>query len=141
MNTYCVLRLWLYRVIIHMEMFWVVYLVCVWISFIVENWKYCSKIIFKCVTSAVWPIFNESFAETRDLWVSWTMHKTHWKNIKITEMHFSKKKKKCRRSSFQHYSNRYLETYSQLSVEEYLGVVVKVIEDEPLVASPNKILT
>ena len=57
-------------------------------------------------------------------------------------MHFSKKKKKkCIHSSFQHYSNRYLETYSQLSVEEYLGVVVKVIEDEPLVAGPNKILT
>ena len=52
-----------------------------------------------------------------------------------------KKKKKRRRSSFQHYSNQYLETYSQLSVEEYLGVVVKVIEEEPLVAGPNKILT
>ena len=63
-------------------------------------------------------------------------HKNH-KNALFKK----KKKKKCRRSSFQHYSNRYLETYSQLSVEEYLGVVVKVIRDEPLVASPNKILT
>ena len=24
-----------------------------------ENWKYCSKIIFKCVNSTVGPIFNE----------------------------------------------------------------------------------
>ena len=24
-----------------------------------ENWKHCSKIIFKCVNSAVKPIFNE----------------------------------------------------------------------------------
>ena len=23
-----------------------------------ENWKYCSKIIFKCVNSTVGPIFN-----------------------------------------------------------------------------------
>ena len=33
----------------------------VWIEFIVvetENWKYCSKIIFKCVNSTVGPIFN-----------------------------------------------------------------------------------
>ena len=36
-----------------------------WISFIAENWKYCSKIIFKCMNSAVIPIFNESFAEKK----------------------------------------------------------------------------
>ena len=33
----------------------------VWIELIVaetENWKYCSKIIFKCVNSVVGPIFN-----------------------------------------------------------------------------------
>ena len=28
-----------------------------------ENWKHCNKIIFKCVNSAVWPIFNEKVAE------------------------------------------------------------------------------
>ena len=32
---------------------------------IAENWKYYSKIIFKCVNSDVEPIFNESFAEKR----------------------------------------------------------------------------
>ena len=36
----------------------------VWIEFIFTkiknwNWKYYSKIIFKCVNSIVWPIFNE----------------------------------------------------------------------------------
>ena len=33
----------------------------VWIELIVvktENWKHCSKIIFKCVKSTIWPIFN-----------------------------------------------------------------------------------
>ena len=34
-----------------------------------ENWKHCSKIIFKCVNSAVWPIFNEKVAEKWNLWV------------------------------------------------------------------------
>ena len=28
-----------------------------------ENWKHCSKIIFKYVNSVVWPIFNEIFGE------------------------------------------------------------------------------
>ena len=34
-----------------------------------ENWKHCSKIIFKCVNSTVGPIFNEKVAEKWDLWV------------------------------------------------------------------------
>ena len=37
--------------------------VCLNIVYFVENWKYYSKIIFKCVNSVVRPIFNESFAE------------------------------------------------------------------------------
>ena len=28
-----------------------------------ENWKHCSKIIFKCVNGALGPNFNENFAE------------------------------------------------------------------------------
>ena len=28
-----------------------------------KNWKHCNKIIFKCVNSAIRPIFNESFTE------------------------------------------------------------------------------
>ena len=35
------------------------------IVYFAENWKYCSKIIFKCMNSAVIPIFNESFAEKK----------------------------------------------------------------------------
>ena len=42
-----------------------------------ENWKHYSKIIFKCVNSAVKPIFNKKVAEKWNLWVPWTVHKTH----------------------------------------------------------------
>ena len=35
----------------------------------IENWKYCSKIIFKYVNSTVEPIFNEKVAEKWYLWV------------------------------------------------------------------------
>ena len=46
----------------------------VWIEFILlklktENWKYCSKLIFKCVNNTVGPIFNEKVAEKWNLWV------------------------------------------------------------------------
>ena len=34
-----------------------------------ENWKHCSKIIFKCVNSAVRLIFNEKVVEKWSLWV------------------------------------------------------------------------
>ena len=34
-----------------------------------ENWKHCSKIIFKCVNSAVGPIFNEKINKKWNLWV------------------------------------------------------------------------
>ena len=43
-----------------------------------ENWKYCSKIIFKCANSTVGLIFNEKAFEKWDLWVLWTVHGTHW---------------------------------------------------------------
>ena len=33
------------------------------------NWKLYNKIIFKCVNSAVRPIFNEKVAEKWNLWV------------------------------------------------------------------------
>ena len=39
-----------------------------------ENRKHCNKIIFKCVNSAVGPIFNEKLAENWSLWDSWTVH-------------------------------------------------------------------
>ena len=34
-----------------------------------KNWKHCSKIIFKCVNSAVGPIFNEKINKKWNLWV------------------------------------------------------------------------
>ena len=38
------------------------------------NWKHCSEIIFKCVNSAVGPIFNEKVVEKYNLWESWIVH-------------------------------------------------------------------
>ena len=35
-----------------------------------ENWKHCSKIIFKCVNSTVGPIFNKKIDKKWNLWVS-----------------------------------------------------------------------
>ena len=34
-----------------------------------ENWKHCSKIIFKCINSTVGPFFNEKVTEKLNLWV------------------------------------------------------------------------
>ena len=64
-----------------------------------ENWKHCSKIIFKYVNIAVGPIFNESFVEKRGLWVPWTVHETCWNSVdpllkKIKKNKKKKKKKK-----------------------------------------------
>ena len=55
----------------------------VWIELIllklkIENWKHCSKIIFKCVNSTMRPIFNEKVVKKWDLWVSCTVHRTYW---------------------------------------------------------------
>ena len=46
----------------------------VWIGLILLKlknycWNYCSKIIFKCVNSAVGPIFNEKIDKKWNLWV------------------------------------------------------------------------
>ena len=46
----------------------------VWIGLILLKlktyyWNHCSKIIFKCVNSAVGPIFNEKIDKKRNLWV------------------------------------------------------------------------
>ena len=35
----------------------------------IENWKYCSKIIFKYVNNAMRPIFNKNVAKKWSLWV------------------------------------------------------------------------
>ena len=39
-----------------------------------ENWKHCSKIIFKCVNSTVRPIFNKKVVKNWYLWVPWTIY-------------------------------------------------------------------
>ena len=51
----------------------------------VENWKNYNKIIFKCVNSAVEPIFNAKIVEKWGLLVSWTVHKTHLCGWKVIE--------------------------------------------------------
>ena len=63
---------------------------CLDTAYFAENWKHYSKIIFKCVNSALEPIFNESLCEKSGLWVPWTVHEAHWK----AETLFSQKKKK-----------------------------------------------
>ena len=35
-------------------------------AYFAENWKHCSKIILKCVNSAMRPIFNEKVDEKWD---------------------------------------------------------------------------
>ena len=42
--------------------------VCLDTIYFAENWKYCSKLISKCVNSIVRPIFNEKVTEKRGLW-------------------------------------------------------------------------
>ena len=41
-----------------------------------ENWKHCSKIIFKYVNSNMEPNFNEKVTQKWDLWVPYTVHRT-----------------------------------------------------------------
>ena len=38
---------------------------CLDTIYFAENWKHCSKIIFKCVNDAIRPIFNESLYEKK----------------------------------------------------------------------------
>ena len=44
-------------------------------TYFAENWKYCNKIIFKCVNSNVGPIFILFFFWIKWLWVLWTVRK------------------------------------------------------------------
>ena len=57
------------------------FMICLDTVYFAENWKYYSKIIFKCVNSAVRPIFNEKVTEKWDLWV----YKQCTRPINITE--------------------------------------------------------
>ena len=62
-------------------------------AYFAENWKYCSKIIFKCVNNTVEPIFNEKVTEkwyllvhkqcTSALFMRWKSTKSALKKIII----------------------------------------------------------
>ena len=57
-----------------------------------ENWKHCSKIIFKCVNSTVRPIFNEKVVEKWGLWDPWTVHESTVHGRKVKKLRLGKKK-------------------------------------------------
>ena len=44
---------------VHIGSVWIELIVAENLKLKTENWKHCSKIIFKCVNSIVGPIFNE----------------------------------------------------------------------------------
>mgnify|MGYP007088584720 CR=1 FL=1 len=46
------------------------------------------------MNSAIRPIFNESFVEKRDLWISCTVHETHCQTLDAAGKKKKKKKKK-----------------------------------------------
>ena len=58
------------------------------------NWKHCSEIIFKCVNSAVKPIFNEKVVENCNLWDSWTVNGCTIQSWLVNNYGLNKKKKK-----------------------------------------------
>ena len=88
----------------------------VWIELILlklktENWKHCSKIIFKWVDSAVWPIFNENVDKKWSLWDPWIVHKctVHRRTGQPLRLKEKKKKtlRKHRRSTNKCYPNEH----------------------------------
>ena len=62
-----------------------------------ENWKYCSKIIFKCVNNTVGPIFNEKIDKKWSLWDLWTVHKCTVHRKTGQTLRLKKKKRKLRK--------------------------------------------
>ena len=52
---------------------WLLWICLDW-AYCCWNWKYCSKISFKCVNSIVGPIFNKKVTEKWNLWDPWTVH-------------------------------------------------------------------
>ena len=60
------------------------------------------------MNSTVRPIFNKSFAKKISLLVSWTVHKTHWKNIKCSSIN-KKRNADAAVSSISKYTNGYLD--------------------------------
>ena len=76
----------------------------VWIELILlklktENWKYCSKIIFKCINGIVRPIFNEKADKKWSLWDPWTVHLCIVHKRPVNSCGWRKKKEKKRREN------------------------------------------
>ena len=57
-----------------------IHLGSVWILLITENWKHCSKIIFKCVSSTVRPNFKVAFVK-KNTYRSCEQYMTHQKKL------------------------------------------------------------
>ena len=76
----------------------------------IENWKHCSKIIFKCVNSTMRPIFNEKVAEKWNLWDSWTVHRCIVHKRKVKTYSWRKKKKEGKRANAQNVNVPCIET-------------------------------
>ena len=72
-----------------------------------ENWKYCSKIIFKCVNSTMGPILN-FFSAWKVLWTvmnsAWTaiFSPAQWTHVRLLFTHRGKKFWKRKRPSQTH---------------------------------------
>ena len=74
--------------------------VCLDWAYFCWNWKHCSEIIFKCVNSAMRPIFNKKVVENCNLWDLWTVHvcTVHsWQNQLLRAEPKKKKKRKTQR--------------------------------------------
>ena len=64
----------------------------------IENWKHCSKIIFKCVNSIVRLIFNEKVTEKWCLWVREQCTNALFTIEKSTKLALERKKKKKKKT-------------------------------------------
>ena len=103
-----------------------------------KNWKHCSKIIFKCVNSAVGPIFNEKIDKKWNLWVhkqcTDTLFTEDWSKV-VATVHVpyinstacwgksvkKKKKKKKRKTQKLKTQQPWIQTVPKFSKTNYLN--------------------
>ena len=80
--------------VVALELLWVCldWTYCCW-KLKTENWKHCSKIIFKCVHSTVWPIFNMWTVYAQCVNSTYTVHNSKICLLKSTNAGKKKKKK------------------------------------------------
>ena len=81
-----------------------IYRVCLDRTYFVEteNWKHCSKIIFKYVNSIMRPIFNEKIDKKWSLWDLWIVHLCTVHKRPVNSCGWRKKKKKEEKTQRQH---------------------------------------